>query len=143
MWNRDWLEKMSIPEPNTGCLLWLGDTDRLGYGRAYHLKKKYGAHRVAFFIATGKMPVKCVLHSCDTPSCVNPDHLREGTMAENNAEAMAKGRRHRAPVAKVPVPHHILEAIKSEARSREISVSELLEQTFCKISSSAIGASRH
>ena len=58
----------------------------LGLGR----KMKLG-HRVAFFLSRGRWST-FTLHSCDRPRCVNPNHLREGTYADNIHDCMARGR---------------------------------------------------
>lgn len=90
MWR---IERLSVPEPNTGCWLWLGDSVRGGYGRIRLGKTKVLAHRAALAANIGTLSsVDLVLHSCDQPSCVNPDHLRVGTHAENMAERNRKGR---------------------------------------------------
>lgn len=92
------VEARSIPEPNTGCWLWLGGVNRSGYGRVYvgggSLAPKKLAHRWAMEMHSGE-PVPagmCVLHRCDVPSCVNPAHLWLGTQRDNVADRVAKGR---------------------------------------------------
>jgi hypothetical protein len=51
------------------------------------------AHRYAYTIFLGPIPDgKCVLHKCDNPSCVNPDHLFTGTAKDNTHDCYAKGR---------------------------------------------------
>lgn len=91
----------SIPEPNTGCWLWLNSTDAGGYGQwtaptKYQSRsgpRLWRAHRVAFAIANGSIDLDLdVLHKCDTPSCVNPDHLVCGTHQQNMDDMMRKGR---------------------------------------------------
>jgi hypothetical protein len=79
------------------CWTWLGFKERRGYGKIskgdgsakYHL-----AHRASYIINKGEIPEGLyVLHSCDNPSCVNPNHLRVGTGSENIKEAYDKGRK--------------------------------------------------
>lgn len=81
------------------CWLWTGYIDANGYGMAYVGKRHGGgskswyAHRFAYVIAHGDVPAGAVvMHTCDNPTCVNPDHLRLGTQAENMREASEKGR---------------------------------------------------
>ena len=94
------IEENSIPVPETGCWLWLGGLRKnssptgIDYG-AFHLgQNKYvTAHRASFMAHFGEIPVGMhVLHSCDNPQCVNPDHLRVGTAKENKADAVKRGR---------------------------------------------------
>lgn len=91
-----------IPEPNSGCWLWEGGTVVRGYGVAFLPGgKATGAHRAMLIAHGAKLtPSDVVLHSCDMPGCVNPDHLRVGTQADNMADMSRKGR-HR-PAYKIP-----------------------------------------
>lgn len=78
------------------CHLWSGCTNNKGYGQIGR-GGRYGrmmlAHRAAWEIANGPIPKGlCVLHKCDTPLCVNPAHLFLGTIADNNADMLGKGR---------------------------------------------------
>lgn len=91
------LDKLSIPEPNSGCLLWMGRTDHDGYGRMDVVdsagKRSLSAHRVAFELEFGEITNGLfVLHRCDTPLCINPDHLFLGTQKENCQDTARKGR---------------------------------------------------
>ena len=81
------------PEPNSGCWLWDGFVDAKGYGTFCNDAKKTGAHRASWQIFRGPIPTGLsILHACDMPQCVNPDHLFLGTQADNLRDAREKGR---------------------------------------------------
>lgn len=77
-----------MPEPNSGCWLWIGARSALGYG---HLMVRQGdgrriyqnAHRVVYEIVVGSAANRDVDHLCRTPACCNPAHLEAVTHAEN------------------------------------------------------------
>lgn len=76
-----------------GCWIWPGWTDRDGYGRAKLRGKTAIAHRVAYTLTHGTIPVGLeVLHRCDNPPCCNPAHLFLGTQQTNCTDAKAKDR---------------------------------------------------
>jgi hypothetical protein len=79
---------------STGCWIWRGPKNRLGYGRIGVGKAvRELAHRFSWSLHRGAIPGDlCVLHKCDTPACVNPDHLFLGTRPENTNDMVAKGR---------------------------------------------------
>ena len=59
----------------------------------WNSKKQVIAHRVSYEIYIGEIPKElCVLHTCDQPSCVNPNHLFLGTHQENMTDKKNKGR---------------------------------------------------
>lgn len=79
------------------CWLWTKFKNQQGYGMTSKKTKRHtGAHRVAFELTFGAIPDgQCVLHKCDNPSCVNPNHLFLGTRADNNEDKFKKGRQMR------------------------------------------------
>jgi hypothetical protein len=85
-------EAKTIPEPNSGCWLWTGFTNQDGYGWFNPAGKPMGAHRVAWMLYRGDPGDMTVCHKCDTPSCVNPDHLWLGTQGDNIRDCFSKGR---------------------------------------------------
>lgn len=97
--DRERFEKYVYPDPNSGCFIWAGSCKSGGYGytwllrRPSTLNKKILAHRLAWLLDGRVIPEGlCVLHKCDTPSCVNPGHLFLGTQADNMRDMAKKGR---------------------------------------------------
>jgi hypothetical protein len=83
-----------IPEPNSGCWIWLGTLERNGYARfKFGGRRPILVHRLSYKLHYGKLPRNlCVLHQCDIRCCVNPDHLSLGTQKDNAADCVNKGR---------------------------------------------------
>lgn len=87
------LQYVEVVEGN-GCWPWTGATDDGGYGVFMVEGRACGAHRVSFELFVGPIPTgKLILHSCDNPPCVRPDHLSPDTSLANNQDMIAKGRR--------------------------------------------------
>lgn len=78
-----------------GCWEWTACKTMHGYGRISVFRRgPQKAHRVAWELTHGPIPAgKHVLHSCDNPACVRPDHLRLGTHLDNMRDMFARGRR--------------------------------------------------
>ena len=86
-------ESKCEPEPTSGCWLWTGAVDGDGYGVLYNSGDDRKTHRISWMIRFGPIPKgMSVLHKCDNPPCVNPDHLFLGTALDNMHDAMKKGR---------------------------------------------------
>lgn len=94
---RDGFMERFIPEPNSGCWLWLGPVNWDNYGTMTLRGRGIGAHRFSWLIHRGQIPEGMrVLHKCDVRCCVNPDHLFLGTQIDNIHDMIAKNR-HRGP----------------------------------------------
>ncbi len=73
----------------SGCWFWQGTLNRNGYGVLCHSL----AHRLSWIFKNGPIPDGMnVLHKCDMPPCVNPQHLFLGTQIDNLADMRNKGR---------------------------------------------------
>lgn len=88
-------EKYKV-DPVSGCWLWFGAQTR-GYGQISVGEKMFYAHRISYELHVGPIPKGlCILHRCDTPACVNFEHLWPGTTQDNTADRIQKGRQHGA-----------------------------------------------
>lgn len=75
-----------------GCWEWQAAKTN-GYGRINVEGRAIPAHRLAYELTNGPIPQGLfVLHSCDNPGCVNPEHLRAGTALDNMLDRSARGR---------------------------------------------------
>lgn len=117
------------------CWLWIACVGSNGYaqirvggrkGRMVH------AHRVSWYLHNGPIPNNLlVLHSCDIPVCVKPDHLFLGTNRDNVLDAVKKGRRadfsgDKAGAAKLS--WSFVRQIRSLYRDRNYTMTSLAEQ---------------
>lgn len=77
----------------SNCWDWTAAKDKDGYGNFHHGGAADKSHRLSFKIHKDSIAKGMfVMHLCDRPSCVNPDHLRLGTSLENNLDMKSKGR---------------------------------------------------
>lgn len=81
-----------------GCWLWTASTRHKGYGAFVYRRDgktvNGRAHRYSYELHVGPIPDGLmVLHSCDTPACVNPSHLFLGTNTDNVRDMIAKDRK--------------------------------------------------
>lgn len=94
----DRLLEWSTPVTETGCWLWLGASDNrqfpfLPYGQIWFRGRTLRAHRISYEHFVGVIPKgMLVLHKCDVPLCINPDHLFLGTHRDNTMDMIRKGR---------------------------------------------------
>lgn len=88
---------LSMASPQGDCLIW--SASKLGphYGGVKFVGKMRRAHRVSYELHFGAIPAgMVVMHRCDTPLCIRPEHLRLGTQSENVKDMLAKGRANKA-----------------------------------------------
>lgn len=127
-------ERRYIPEPNSGCWLWLGPLHEGGYGvigtpkkkgRPSYLSRKR-AHVFSYETFVGRVPRgKFVLHHCDIRCCVNPEHLYVGTKKQNTADCIKRDRfqmgvRHAA----TSLTEDQVRAIRLDARVQHVVAAE-------------------
>jgi hypothetical protein len=74
------------------CWNWTSSLNSKGYGQLALKHYPLLAHRLSYAIHRGEPGAMYVLHRCDNPRCVNPDHLFLGTVHDNNRDMFAKGR---------------------------------------------------
>lgn len=87
------IEYYSMPEPMSGCTLWVGSLAIDGYGQIGIRGRNKKAHRVAWEEKNGPIPPGLfVLHKCDNRACVNVNHLLIGTQLDNIKDRDSKNR---------------------------------------------------
>lgn len=111
-----------------GCWLWMAGKIPDGYG-SFWIGKRVLAHRFSFFLEHGRWPIPMALHTCDTPACVKPGHLFEGTQTQNMEDMMSKGRKRCA----IGIKHHRAklseDAVRRLRREQEVT-HELLAKKY-------------
>lgn len=83
-----------VVDESTGCWNFLGCKDAGGYGRIRVNYKHWQAHRYSLSLVLGRDIKRgmVVMHKCDNPACVNPEHLLEATQRDNMLDCIQKGR---------------------------------------------------
>lgn len=95
---RPWQDRFwEKAQPVGDCLVWTSSKSSAGYGQftfSYAPKHWVSAHRLAWLLYHGEWPAQgmVVMHTCDNRLCIARDHLRLGTVADNNRDAAIKGR---------------------------------------------------
>ncbi len=121
----DKFEERYIPEPNSGCWLWLGTLDGKGYGVLSVNRRNVYAHRFSYVKKYGPIPKgKELDHKCRNTYCCNPDHVEAVTHRENMLRSeITLGGRH---IRRTHCP-------KGHEYSKENTYIDPLNTRFCKI----------
>lgn len=90
---RAWNKIRARTKRTPTCWLWTGSLDSSGYPYIHVGGKNHWIHQIAYEEAKGDRKGLNVLHQCDTPRCVNPDHLFLGTNQDNVDDMIRKGRK--------------------------------------------------
>lgn len=78
------------------CWEWTAACSGNGYGAFKIRGQQWGAHQVSYLLHHGPIVRgMVVMHTCDNPRCVNPDHLKLGTYSDNSQDRDRKFRRRR------------------------------------------------
>lgn len=121
------------PEALTGCWLWNGSQQGSnGYGRLKVDGKPQMAHRVSYRLFKGEIPDGyVVMHSCDTPLCVNPSHLSVGTPQNNENDKKRKGRQAKGKSLSLAQENYLKRGEKSKSHKlKEHQVNEIKQMTI-------------
>ena len=88
------LEHVGYTVTESGCWEWNGGKHSFGYGVFNVNGKSHYAHRESLRLRLGRDlgPDMYACHTCDNPPCINPEHLFEGTMLDNQRDKCQKGR---------------------------------------------------
>jgi hypothetical protein len=86
------LESITVKK-DSDCWFWNASTNGSGYGHFSDGGRSIRAHIFSYNLYKGPVPIgMLVCHKCDTPACVNPEHLFLGTHKDNTQDMIAKGR---------------------------------------------------
>lgn len=154
---RNRLEDRSIPITECGCLIWLGGISDHGYGSISINGKMERTHRASWIAYNGPIPDGLhVLHKCDLPLCINPEHLFLGTHQDNMKDRSRKKRgnhptglrngRHTQPYRTCRGENHPWHKNPNHARGENNWNAKLTEQQILEIrdwKESQASASRH
>lgn len=119
----------------SGCWPWPHAKNADGYGRVTKpgdsgANRRVSRESLALSLGRPLAPGASALHSCDNPPCYNPDHLREGTQAENVRDAIDRERNHRGKLSANEVANLLADladgaTIKGTARRYKIKPSSV------------------
>lgn len=113
----------------SGCWEWTGFRQRNGYGLMLINYRSERAHRYSYEIHKGPIPKGlCVLHKCDNPPCVNPDHLFLGTRKDNSLDMHAKHRNNQPKGEASAVSKLTDKAVRNIRKNSHLPASSFVEK---------------
>lgn len=134
---RKLFQKIKV-DTETQCWKWQLYKDYRGYGQLKHNGRTQFAHRVFFKVFKGPIPEGLVvMHTCDNPSCVNPEHLKLGSTEQNMIDMSRKGRQGNQILTLNDVF-----AIKNFLRRRKLSAKGNMEYGACTFLAEWFGVKR-
>jgi hypothetical protein len=99
--------KVALTANPDKCWEWQGSKTAKGYGIFTANGVICRTHRLSYLLANGIISDLFILHSCDNPCCVNPNHLREGTHQENMQDRRSRPKRRKLTMPKEKMPSQI------------------------------------
>lgn len=120
---------------------WLGSKNERGYGKFGPRNKEssFYAHRVMAKLKGLAIEGLDVMHSCDNPSCVNPNHLSTGTRKDNMQDCKAKGRNSKPPINR-PTEYLTPNDVKCIVLFRERGLTQKTVAKMYNVATSTISA---
>lgn len=83
---------LHVDKLSSDCWLWTGAKDKKGYGKINIAGRYVQTHRASWMEFKGDPGLRFVCHSCDTPACINPEHLFLGSQQDNMDDMVQKNR---------------------------------------------------
>jgi len=118
MTEQEFLKKIKTSE---GCSFWEGAKGgRCQHGQVVYKGKLYYAHRLSYTLTVGEIPEgKEVLHTCDNPSCIKPEHLYLGDQKDNVRDVIERGHFGTSKLSK----EDVIDVLKSHYNNQETGAS--------------------
>lgn len=120
-----------VKKLDSGCWYWTAFKLPAGYGQIVINKKKFLAHRASWQFHRGEIPNGLqVCHTCDNPSCINPDHLFLETDLGNKKDSVRKNRTKKSKLLSADDVKRVRIAVKNGHTQRDIAESFNIPQAY-------------